>query len=159
NFSVLLPLLARFTFGAGPGGYGVLFSLMGLGAVLGGLVIATRARATGALLAGSGLAFGVLLCLIAASPTFGAAMAVMVPMGAAGTAFIARANSLLQLRSRPERRGRVMALFAMVFLGTTPLGGPLIGWAGERFDPPMGFVAGGVATLVAALLAMRSLRA
>ena len=159
NFSVLVPLLARFTFGVGPGGYGVLFSLMGLGAVLGGLVIATRARATGALLAGAGLAFGVLLCLIAASPSFGVAMVVMVPMGAASTAFIATSNSLLQLRSRPEMRGRVMALFSMVFLGTTPLGGPLIGWVAQRFDPPMGFVAGGLATTVAALLAVRSLRA
>ncbi len=158
NFSVLVPLLARFTFGVGASGYGILFALMGAGAVLGGLVIAARGRSNGRLLAWAGLAFGAMLVLIAAAPTYAVAMVVMVPVGAASTAFIATSNSLLQLRARPEMRGRVMALFSMVFIGTTPLGSPLIGWIAQRFGPPAGFVVGGTATLVAAMFAFRSLR-
>ncbi|HLQ21887.1 MAG TPA: MFS transporter, partial [Gemmatimonadales bacterium] len=135
NFSVVLPLMVTFAFGGGAGSFGALFSAMGAGAVVGGLVIAARGRATRSLLIGSMLALGVGLAAAAESPHLGLEVATMVPIGAASTAFIATSNSILQLETSDQMRGRVMALFAMVFLGSTPIGGPLVGWFAGRFGP------------------------
>jgi predicted MFS family arabinose efflux permease len=154
NFSVILPLLSRFTFHHGAAGYGILFSVMSVGAVISGLTFATIGRATPRIAALSALAFGVLLLVAAAMPTFGAEMAVMVAVGAASTAFVASTNSLLQLRTAPALRGRVISLFAIAFLGTTPIGAPLVGWIGEHFGPRMAFGFGALASIAAALVAL-----
>jgi MFS family permease len=158
NFSVVLPLLVRETYGAGARSYGVLFSFMGLGAVLGGLVIATRSRATPRLLVGSSLALGVAIGLAAAAPNLGLVVLAMVPVGVASTAFIATSNALLQLGASSEMRGRVMALFALVFLGSTPIGGPLVGWIAERFGPRASLGVAAVAAVLAGLAGLRRLR-
>jgi MFS family permease len=81
-------------------------------------------------------------------------MVFVIPMGAASTVFIAVANALLQLRARPDMRGRVMALFSMVFLGTTPIGGLLVGWVSEQWGPRSGLALGGVASAVAGAAAL-----
>jgi MFS family permease len=158
NFSVTLPLLTRFTFNAGARVYGNLFSVMGLGAVLGGLVVATVGRADRRLLIGSTFAFGLAILGAALVPALGGELAVMLPLGAASTAFIATSNSLLQLNASEEMRGRIMALWTVVFLGTTPLGGPLVGWIGGRFGPRAALGVGGVATLLAAGVALVGVR-
>jgi MFS family permease len=158
NFSVILPLLVRETFGAGAGSYGVLFSFMGVGAVLGGLVIATRSRATPPLLVGSALALGGAIGLAAVAPNLGLVGLAMLPVGVASTAFIATSNSLLQLGASSEMRGRVMALFALVFLGSTPIGGPLMGWIAERFGPRTSLAVAAVATVLVGLAGLRRLR-
>jgi MFS family permease len=157
NFSVVLPLLVRETYGAGAGSYGVLFSFMGLGAVLGGLVIATRSRATPRLLVGSSLALGAAIGLAAAAPNLGLVVLAMVPVGVASTSFIATSNALLQLGASSEMRGRVMALFALVFLGSTPIGGPLVGWIAERFSPRTSLGVAAVAAMLAGLAGLRRL--
>jgi MFS family permease len=154
NFSVLFPLLARFTFDGGAQVYGVLFSLMGLGAVVGGLLIAGRSRATPLLLGGSAAVLGASLAVAAVAPTLAVEMVAMVPIGMASTAFIATSNALLQLRSLPEMRGRVMALFSMVFLGTTPIGGLLIGWVAQQWGPRAGLWVGAVGAGVAGVAAI-----
>jgi MFS family permease len=82
----------------------------------------------------------------------------MLPVGAASTAFIATSNSLLQLNATPEMRGRVMALFTMVFLGSTPLGGPLIGWISQVAGPREGLGVGAIAAIVAGAIGMIGLR-
>jgi len=154
NFSVVLPLVARFVFHAGAGAYGALFALMGGGAELGGLVVAARGRATERLLALSALAFGAMVALAALAPSLRWELAAMVPVGAASTAFIATANSILQLGASPEMRGRVMALFGVVFVGSTPLGGPLVGWIAERFGPRASLGVGAAAALLAGAVAV-----
>ena len=154
NFSVVLPLMVRFVFHAGPGEFGALYSVMGAGAVAGGLVVAARSRATRPLLVGSAIALGAALVGAALSPSLGVEIAVMLPIGVASTAFIATSNSLLQLASSDQMRGRVMALFMMVFLGTTPIGGPLTGWLAERFGPREALLVGAIATLVAGAIAL-----
>jgi MFS family permease len=151
NFSILLPLMTQFVFHAGAGAYGLLFSLMGTGAVLGGLFVAGR-QASRRILVASVLAFGVLVVLAGVASTLALEMAVMLPLGAASTGFIANSNALLQLGSSPEMRGRVMALFSVVFLGSTPLGGPLVGWIAERFGPRTSLVVAGAATVIAGAL-------
>jgi MFS family permease len=153
NFSVLLPLMVRFAFHAGAGAFGVLFSVMGAGAVVGGLAVAAWGKATRRLLAGAALAMGGFLALAAVAPSLGFEMAAMLPVGVASTAFIAMSNSLLQLGATPEMRGRVMGLFAVVFLGTTPIGGPLVGWIAEQLGPRAALgIAAGVTALAGAVV-------
>jgi MFS family permease len=158
NFSVVLPLFASETFHAGAQGFGGLFSLMGVGAVLGGLVVAARARATQRLQAGSALVFGGAIVLAASSPSLAVATVAMLPVGVASSAFIATSNSLLQLGSTPEMRGRVMALFSVTFLGTTPIGGPLIGWIAERFGAREALGFAGIVTAIAGVVTWWALR-
>jgi MFS family permease len=151
NFSILLPLMTQFVFHAGAGEYGVLFSLMGTGAVIGGLVVAGR-RASPRILVASVLAFGAMVVLAGLAPTLAMEMMVMVALGAASTGFISNSNALLQLGSGPEMRGRVMALFSVVFVGSTPVGGPLVGWIAEQFGPRTSLVVAGAATVIAGVL-------
>jgi predicted MFS family arabinose efflux permease len=158
NFSVVFPLLVRVSFHSGPGTYGVLYSIMGVGAVIGGLVVATKGVANRRLLVLATIAFGVALLAGATVPSLAAEMAVMLPIGAASTAFIATSNSILQLGATPEMRGRVMALFTVVFLGSTPIGGPLVGWIAQQFGPRFALGVGAVATLVAGIIGYVALR-
>src|SRR5207247_494205 len=122
------------------------------------LVMASVGRATQRLAAMSALAFGLLLIGAAAMPSFGWELTMMVGVGAASTVFLASTNSVLQLRADPAFRGRVMSLFAIAFLGTTPIGAPLLGWIGERFGPRMALGFGALASIAAALVALAFLR-
>ncbi len=117
NFSVVLPLFAHDIFHRGPGNHSTLTVAMGIGALAGGLALAARQRPSHKLLVAVSLAFGVFILAVAAAPTLLLCMAMLVLMGAASIAFIATANSLLQLNSSAAMRGRVMALWAVVFPG------------------------------------------
>ncbi len=154
NFSVVLPLLASDGFHSGATGFGALMSVMGAGAFAGALASAGRANPTHTQLATAAMALGVLMLLAAGMPTQGLEMAVLVPLGTAMILFQATANSLLQTLSEPRLRGRVMALYVMVFVGTTPIGGPLVGWVCQSLGPRAGFVLGGVASVLAGLVGL-----
>jgi MFS family permease len=154
NFTVTLALLAKETFHGGAGAYAVLTSCMGAGAVIGGLIAAHRARPTPRLLQVLALVFGGLLAAVALAPTLLAADLLIVLMGAASIGFVATANATLQLTSDPAMRGRVMALYAMAFLGTTPIGAPLVGAIAQWTNPRVALLAGAVATVAAAGLLM-----
>ncbi|MBM3696525.1 MAG: MFS transporter, partial [Actinobacteria bacterium] len=156
EFQVSLPLFARFTFGGDADTYGTMTALMGVGAVVGGLLTAAAGRRRPGALAVMAMWFGGVQTAAAFAPTLGLALAAMVPLGAASIAFLALGNASLQLASVPEMRGRVMALWAVAFLGSTPVGAPLIGWIGS-LDPRWGLGVGGVATLLCGLLAYRPL--
>ncbi|HEX5267440.1 MAG TPA: MFS transporter [Acidimicrobiales bacterium] len=157
NFTVTLALLARFTFHSGAGGYSAMSSVFGAGAVIGGLVAASRSRPTGRRLGMVALAFGSLLVLCALMPDLPAELAALAVMGAFSITFIATANTTLQLTAPPDMRGRVMALYAVAFLGSTPIGSPIVGWVSAAFGPRVGIGLGGVATVVTALVALPSL--
>ncbi len=156
EFQVSLPLLARYTFGGDAGTYGAMTALMGTGAVVGGLLTAAAGRRSPAALARMALLFGAVQAAAALSPNRGVILAAMVPLGASSIAFLALGNSTLQLSSAPEMRGRVMALWAVAFLGSTPVGGPIIGWIGGM-NPRWALGLGGVATLLCGLAAYRPL--
>jgi MFS family permease len=153
NYRVALPLLARFTFGGDASAYGALASIMAAGAVVGSLAAARRGRPSRALLLGSVAVFGLLSFAAAAAPTLIAEAVVLAPLGVASMTFLATANSTLQLASSPEMRGRVMALYGLVFLGSTPLGGLLGGWMAGQFGPRSILLLSGVSSLAAAGLA------
>jgi MFS family permease len=150
NFLVVLPLLARFSFDAPASGYAALMTAMGVGSVVGALVAGARGRVSNRLLVLSSALFGVLILAVAVAPTIELAALALVPLGAASVTFAAGVNSALQLAVSPEMRGRVMALYSMVFLGSTPIGGPLSGWLAETWSPRIALLVGGVAALVAA---------
>jgi MFS family permease len=154
NFTVTLALLAKDTFHGGAGTYSVLTACMGAGAVVGGLVAAHRARPTPRLLQVLALVFGGLLAAVALAPSLATAAVLIVAMGAASIGFIATANASLQLGADPAMRGRVMALYAMAFLGTTPIGAPLVGAIAQWTNPRVSLLVGAVATVLSAGLLM-----
>jgi MFS family permease len=156
NFQVVIPLMSTGIFGLGAGGFGGLTSAMGAGAVLGGLAAASRRGVSYGRLVGLTYAMGVSILLAAIAPTLATEVVALFVMGAASFAFIATANTTLQLTCRPEMRGRVMALYAIAFLGSTPVGSPIIGWICAVFGPRAGFAVGGVAAIVAGFVAWLS---
>jgi MFS family permease len=153
NFQAILPLLASFTFEGGAGAYAALLCAMGIGAVVGALMTGARGKVTPGLLAGTAIGFGALALLAAAMPSIALEIAVLAPLGAASVTLAASINSALQLASEPSMRGRVMALYSVVFLGSTPIGAPLAGWLSEAIDPRAALVMAGVAALTAGTLA------
>jgi MFS family permease len=150
---VTLPMLARESFAGDADVAGLMFTAMGAGAIFGGLAIAGWLQASLRRLLVTGFVFSGVLVLVAFSPSLVLAYVLLFVLGAASIAFRAVATSLVQLRSSPEMRGRVMALLVVAIGGTTPLGGPLLGWIGEEWGARAAFVVGGVSTAVAAAVA------
>ncbi len=147
NLSVVLPLMAKFTFHGDAGTYGLLTSTMAVGALGGALLAARREVPTPLMLVTMATGFGAFSIATAFAPNVWIAVALLVPTGATAISFMATANSTLQLRSDDRMRGRVMALYALVFLGSTPLGGPLTGWISQVGSPRLALALGGVITL------------
>jgi MFS family permease len=94
--------------------------------------------------------FGVMLLLASAAPTLPLELIALLAVGAASVSFLSKGNSSLQLAAAPQMRGRVMALWAVAFLGSTPIGGPIAGAVSEYFGARWGLVLGASACLVAA---------
>lgn len=153
NFQVLIPLLARFTFDGGSSAYATLLASMGAGAIIGALVTGARGRTGPAIITVSSLAFGLMAALAASMPSLALEVPVMALLGAAGVTFSASINSLMQLVVEPEMRGRVMSLFTVVFLGSNPIGAPLMGWISEVYDPRTALVVVSAAGILVAALA------
>lgn len=153
NFQTLLPLLATFGFGGGASAYAALTTAMGLGAIAGAVANGARSRVRPALLAGASAAFGALVVAAALAPSLAVAALALVPVGAASVVFAASVNSFLQLTVAPHMRGRVMALYSVVFLGSTPIGGPLMGLIAGSAGPRAALALGGLVALAAAVWA------
>jgi MFS family permease len=150
NFQVLLPLLARETFGGGPAAYSGLAVAMGAGAVAGALVTSARRRIGERTLVAAATAFGAFALLAALAPSLPLEALALVPLGAASVMFAAGINSTLQLEAEPHMRGRVMALYSIVFLGSTPLGGPITGLLSGALGARAALVMAALAALAAA---------
>jgi len=158
EFNVSLPLFARFTFQSDAAGYAALTTAMGIGSVIGGLYTATRRKVTVRMLINAAWLFGLVILLTAIAPTLWLAMLGMVLVGIFSINFLSLGNVTLQLRSTVQMRGRVMGLWAVAFLGTTPIGGPIIGWIGQHAGPRWGLAVGGFAALAAGAIGARVLR-
>jgi MFS family permease len=150
EFQVSLPVLAKQTFHGGAETYGFLTAAMGAGAVLGGLVTATRGKTGVRPLSIAALVFGIAMMFVTFSPVLSLAYVAMALVGWGSVSFLATGNSTLQLNSAPNMRGRVMALWAVAFLGSTPIGGPLIGWVIAATSARVGLGVGGISALIAA---------
>jgi MFS family permease len=149
EFSVTLPALAQDSFGAGASLFGTMTAAMGLGAVVGGLATASRPKRGLDVVARQTAVFGGTVLLAAAAPNPALAVAALVGVGAASLIFLTRANATVQLLADPAKRGRVMSLWTMAFLGTTPVGAPLMGFIAEQAGARWALVTGGVCALAA----------
>src|SRR5664279_1779834 len=156
EFQVVLPVVARDAFHGDASTYGFMTSAMGVGAVVGGLITATRRRTGLRPLTVGAAAFGLLILAAAAAPSLPVELVALTFVGAASVSFLAVGNSTLQLTALPTMRGRVMALWAVAFMGSTPIGGPIAGWVSEAGGGRAGLVLGGIACLLAALLGVQA---
>jgi MFS family permease len=154
NFRVALPLLARFTYDGGPSLYGVLASIMAAGSVVGALTAASRVRPSQRLLLWSIVGFGVSSLAMAFVLSPALAGLLLLPVGFFSIAWISTANSTVQLGSAPEMRGRVMSIYGLLLLGSTPIGAMIIGWLSEHYGPRSSVLLAGVSSLVAACVAI-----
>jgi predicted MFS family arabinose efflux permease len=151
NFQILLPLLAKFTWHGTASTYALLTAAMGIGSVTGALMSGARGRVTPELLVGSAALFGLAELAVAAAPSLDVQVLALIPLGAASVTFAAGVNSSLQIAAGPEWRGRVMALYSVVFLGSTPIGAPLVGLLAQVGGPRAGLMVGAAAALAAAV--------
>jgi MFS family permease len=136
NFTVMLPLIDRFVLGRGAAELGFLTAAVGLGALSSALVLARRATASRFTLFVGGAAFAALLGALALSRWFYVTLPILLFLGMASTAFAATANTSLQLATPDHLRGRVMALYMLLFAGSTPIGGFLTGFLADRVGVP-----------------------
>ena len=158
EFQVVLPVMADQTFHGGSQTCGFMTAAMGIGAIVGGLYVAARGRTGIRTLVTTAALFGVVMLLAAAAPVIWLELVALALVGAVSVGFLSTGNSTLQLAAAPHVRGRVMALWAVAFLGSTPIGGPIAGAVSEAFGARVGLGMGAVACLVAAGLGLLALR-
>jgi MFS family permease len=147
NFQITLALMARNEFHRGAGTYGTLSALLAGGSLAGALLTARRGRPTQRVLIGSAIVFGVLETALGLMPNIVLFSIVLVPTGFAVITFASTALSTVQIGAGEEMRGRVLALYALVFVGGTAFGAPAIGWIGQHAGPRASLVVGGLGSL------------
>lgn len=148
EFQVSLPLVASATFHGGAGLYGAMISTMGAGAVVGGLVSASRKHIGTRALALSAIGWGFAITLAAVAPTLTLEFIALLFVGYGSITFNSYGKIVMQLSARPDMRGRVMALWALAWVGSTPIGGPIVGWVGQEFGARWSLLIGGIPTLI-----------
>ena len=154
NFPVILPVLAERSYAGGSALFSTLTATMGAGSVVGALVVAGRRQPTDRVLLVTGMASGVLLAAAASTTWLVLVLPLLALAGGAGIAFFSTANARIQLVADGELRGRVMALYTLVFLGSMPVGAPLVGWVAQRFGPRVALGGGGLIAAVAVAVAL-----
>jgi MFS family permease len=153
NFQITSALMATEVYGKGPGEFGLLGTFLAVGSLTGALLAARRPEVGRRLVVGAGLAFGVVVVASGFAPSY-VTYAVLAPVsGLLALTFITSANTYMQLQSSPGVRGRVMALYLMVFMGGTPVGAPVIGWVAEAYGARWSVVGGGLVTVVGVAVA------
>jgi MFS family permease len=150
NFAVVLPLFVERTFHSSDGAYTLLYSFLSVGSLIGALSAAHRRTIDLHHIVLAGVGFGVAMLAFAASPTLALAFPIGLFVGATSIAFLTTTTAVVQLRANPAMRGRVLAIQAIVIVGSTPIGGPLLGWVCDTFGVRSGLVLGAAAALVAA---------
>ena len=155
NFQLTLAVLAKTVFHTRPAEFGLLTTALALGALVGALAgSGRRARPSVWIVLFAGVGFGVLETVVGLAPTFLLTALLLIPTGFFMIYFMQAANQRLQLGTDATYQGRVMALFILVFAGTSPVGAPVIGWLSEQYGPRLGIWGGGAVSLLAALVAL-----
>ncbi|HQU26270.1 MAG TPA: MFS transporter [Acidimicrobiales bacterium] len=154
EFQVTLPVVAERVFHGHSTVYGTLMAVMGVGAVVGGLFTAARGRTGLMALVRTAALFGVAMVFATLAPSLALELVALVLVGFTSVSFLSIANSTLQLGTDPQMRGRVMALWAVAFMGSTPIGGPLVGWITNTVGGRVGLATGAAACVVAALIGL-----
>ncbi len=157
NFSVILPLFATRDLEGSETTFTTMLSIMSVGSVVGALAIARRTEADTAFLAKCALALGLAMVALAVAPVTALAYLAVVPVGVTSIMVVSGSNAVVQLATAPAMRGRVLALISVVFLGSTPIGGPITGWISETLGARWALGLGAVTSLVAGALTLRAL--
>jgi len=152
EFAVTLPALVRITFESGAASLGWVTSAMGVGSIIGGLISASRTATGIKVMVAASAVFAVTDALAALAPTVALAAAALACVGAASIWFLSIGNATLQLTAAPQMRGRVMSLWSVAFLGSTTVGGPIVGWLADAAGPRWALALGALAAAVAAVL-------
>ncbi|MGH2834518.1 MAG: MFS transporter [Solirubrobacteraceae bacterium] len=158
EFQVTLPVMARAGLHASARGFGFMTAAMGIGAVMGGLLVAARGRTGIRALVSATAAFGVAFALAALAPNLPVELAALALVGWASISFMATGNTTLQLTAEPTMRGRVMSLWFVAFQGSTPIGGPIIGWTMAEAGARAGLSVGAITCLVVSLMGLLAMR-
>jgi len=158
EFQVSLPLIAQFTFKGDASSYAFLTASMGFGAAVGGIFFASRKGITPYKLVSASLLFGLAILTASLMPSLLLSGLALVLVGACSINFSSLGNSILQLSSSPQMRGRVMSFWSVAFLGSTTIGGPIVGWFAEAAGARWGLALGGLAALIASALGAVTLR-
>ena len=154
EFQVTLPVFAQHVFHGGAETYGGMTAAMGVGAVIGGLMTAARGRTGLRAMVLASVAFGAVLVFAAVAPVLGVAFFALALVGYCSVSFLSMANSTLQLSTAPQMRGRVMALWSVAFMGSTPIGGPAIGFITAAAGARAGLGVGALSCFAAAVLGL-----
>ncbi len=153
NYQISIALVAKQVFHRGADSYGLLSTMLAIGATLGALAATTRrTRPTRLFLVGAALAFSGTELLAGLMPSFGLTAVALIPAGFTMITMAQAANATVQLGVEPTMRGRVMGLYILCFMGGTPVGAPIVGWVAEVFGPRWGMLGGGLICLVATLV-------
>jgi MFS family permease len=158
EFQVTLPIVAGTVFHGSSAIYGVLMAAMGIGAVIGGLWTAARGRTGVRAMIRAAFIFGACMTFAGLAPLLAIELVALALVGFASVSFLSMANSTLQLTTDPQMRGRVMALWAVAFMGSTPIGGPLIGWITSEAGARVGLGVGAASCLIAGTIGWVALR-
>ncbi len=158
EFQVSLPVMARAGLHVGAAGYGFMTAAMGVGAVAGGLLVAARGRTGLPTLVAATAGFGVVLLAATFAPNLPLELLALALAGWASISFMATGNSTLQLEAEPTMRGRVMSLWFVAFQGSTPIGGPIVGWVIAQAGARAGLGIGAVTCLLVALAGLLAMR-
>jgi MFS family permease len=158
EFQVTLPVMASRGLHVGSTGFGFMTGAMGLGAVLGGLLVAARGKIGVRPLVVAATGFGVAMSFAALAPSLPAELIVLMFVGWASISFMSIGNSTLQLTADPAMRGRVMSLWFVSFQGSTPIGGPTVGWLMAMAGARAGLGIGALTCFVVALAGLTALR-
>jgi MFS family permease len=158
NFQTVMPLLVKRTLHGDDTVFTLVYSVISVGSLIGALLSARRTTITVTNIVHAAFGFGVSMMLLAVTPNLAFAYAFGVGVGVASITFMTASTAIMQLRADPMMRGRVLALQAIVFLGSTPIGGPILGWVCQQYGARSGVMIGGVSALVAAGYGWRAIR-
>jgi MFS family permease len=157
NFQTVMPLLIKRTLHGNDRTFTLIYSVISVGSLFGALLSARRTSVTVRHIIMSSFGFGVSMLLLALTPNVPFTYAIGILVGVSSITFMTTSTAIMQLRSDPSMRGRVLALQAIVFLGSTPIGGPILGWVSEHFGARAGVVIGGVAAIIAGVYGVHAI--
>jgi predicted MFS family arabinose efflux permease len=159
NFTVVFPLFVERTLHGNDASYTLVYAVFSVGALLGALVVADRRTVRVHDVVVGAAAFGVTMLVMSAAPSVAVTLPVVAVLGFASIAFMTAITSIVQIRADPRMHGRVLALQTVLLIGTTPIGGPIMGAVADAGGARIPLVVGGIAALGAALFGLLAGRA
>ena len=158
NFQTVMPLLVKRTLHGTDRTFTLIYSVISIGSLVGALMSARRSSVNVRQIILACYAFGVAMLLLSVTPNVPVTFPIGILVGVSSIAFMTTSTAIVQLRADPAMRGRVLALQAIVFLGSTPIGGPILGWVCQHYGARVGVAIGGLSAIVAGVYGMRAVR-